>query len=132
LTRLTKKDVPFKWLENQQRAFEEMVVKFTTTPTLRHFDHSREVVIETDALDHLSAGVLSQRDDDRVLHPVAFFSKQYSPAECNYDIYDKELMAIIKELEEWRPECEGAEHTLQHITDHKNLEYFMSKRLLNR
>jgi hypothetical protein len=41
-------------------------------------------------------------------------------------------MAIIKALEEWRPECEGAEHTLQSITDHKNLEYFMSKRLLNR
>jgi hypothetical protein len=75
---------------------------------------------------------LSQRDDDGVLHPVAFFSKKHSPAECNYDIYDKELMAIIKALEEWRPECEGAEHTLQLITDHKNLEYFMSKRLLNR
>jgi hypothetical protein len=62
---------------------------------------------------------------------VAFFSKKHSPAECNYDIYDKELMAIIKALEEWRPECEGAGHTLQPITDHKNLEYFMSKRLLN-
>jgi hypothetical protein len=63
---------------------------------------------------------------------VAFFSKKHSPAECNYDIYDKELMAFIKALEEWRPECEGAEHTLQLITDHNNLEYFMSKKLLNR
>ena len=75
--------------------------------------------------------MLSQRDDERVLHPVAFFSKKHSPAECNYDIYDKELMAIIKALEEWRPECEGAEHNIQLITDHQNLEYFMSKRLLN-
>jgi hypothetical protein len=132
LTRLTKKDTPFEWLEDQQKAFEEMVLKFTTAPTLRHFDHSREVIIETDASDYVSAGVLSQRDDEGVLHPVAFFSKKHSPAECNYDIYDKELMAIIKALEEWRPECEGAEHTLQLITDHKNLEYFMSKKLLNR
>ena len=132
LTRLTKKDVPFEWLEDQQKAFEEMVLKFTTAPTLRHFDHSREVIIETDASDYVSAGVLSQRDDEGVLHPVAFFSKKHSPAECNYDIYDKELMAILKALEEWRPECEGAEHTLQLITDHKNLEYFMSKKLLNR
>jgi hypothetical protein len=132
LTRLTKKDAPFEWLEDQQKAFEEMVVKFTTAPTLRHFDHSREVIIETDASDYVSAGVLSQRDDEGVLHPVAFFSKKHSPAECNYDIYDKELMAIIKALEEWRPECEGAEHTLQLITDHKNLEYFMSKKLMNR
>jgi ribonuclease HI len=132
LTRLKKKDIPFEWLEDQQKAFEEMVLKFTTAPTLRHFDHRREVIIETDASDYVSAGVLSQRDDDGVLHPVAFFSKKHSPAECNYDIYDKELMAIIKALEEWRLECEGAEHTLQLITDHKNLEYFMSKRLLNR
>jgi hypothetical protein len=109
-------------LEDQQNAFEEIVEKFSTAPILRHFDHSREVIIETDASDYVSAGVLSQRDDTGVLHPVAFFSKKYSPAECNYDIYDKELMAIIKAFEEWRPECEGAEHTLQLITDHKNLE----------
>jgi len=109
-----------------------MVLRFTTAPTLRHFDHSREVVIETNASDYVSAGVLSQQDDEGALHPVALFLKKHSPAECNYDIYDKELMAIIKALEEWRPECEGAEHRLQLITDHKNLEYFMSKRLLNR
>jgi hypothetical protein len=95
-------------------------------------DQSREVVIVTDASDYVSAGVLSQRDGEGVFHPVAFFSKKHSPAECNYDIYDKELMAIIKALEEWSPECEGAEHTLQLITVHKNLEYFMSKKLLNR
>jgi hypothetical protein len=130
LTRLTKKDVSFEWMEDQQKAFEEMVLKFTTTPTLRHFDHSREVVIETDASNYVSAGVLSPRDDEGVLHPVAFFSKKHSPAECNYDIYDIELMAIIKALKECRPECEGADHTLQLITDHKNLKYFMSKKLL--
>jgi hypothetical protein len=109
-----------------------MTSKFTTAPTLRHFDHGREVIIETDASDYVSTGVLSQRDDEGILHPVAFFSTKHSPAECNYDIYDKELMAIIQALEEWRPECEGAEHPLQLITDHKNLEYFMTKKLLNR
>ena len=67
-----------------------------------------------------------------MLHPLAYYSKKYSPAECNYDIYDMELMAIIKALEEWRPECEGAVYPLQLITDHKNLEYFMTKKLLNR
>jgi len=50
---------------------------------------------------------LSQRDNEGVLHPMAYYSKKHSPAECNYNIYDKELMAIIKALEEWRPECEG-------------------------
>jgi len=132
LTRLTKKDVPFEWLEDQKRAFEVMTLKCTTAPTLRHFDHGRIVIIETDASDYVSAVVLSQRDDEGMLHPVAFFSKKHSPAEYNYNNYDKELMAIIKALEEWRPECEGTEHKLQLITDHKNLEYFMSKKLLNR
>jgi hypothetical protein len=109
-----------------------MVLKSTTTPTLRHFDHSREVIVVPDTSDYVSTGVLSQWVDDGVLHPVAFFSKQHLPAECNYDIYDKEFIVIIKALAEWRQECEGAEKTLQLITDHKNHEYFMSKTLLNR
>jgi hypothetical protein len=109
-----------------------MVSAFTTSPIFRHFDHSKEVVIETDASDYVSAGVLSQRDDEGILHPVAYYSKKHTPAECNYHIYDKELKAIIEALEEWRPECEGAELPLQLYTDHKNLEYFMSKKLLNR
>jgi len=131
LTRLTKKDEPFVWASEQQLAFETMVTAFITAPALRHFDHEREVIIDTDTSDYVSAGVLSQRDDEGVLHPVVYYSKKHSPAECNYDIYDKELMAIIKELEEWRPECEGAAYHLQLITDHKNLEYFMTKKLLN-
>jgi len=119
-TRLIKKYVPFEWLEVQQRSFEEMVVKFTIAPILRHFDHSREVIIETDESDYVSAGVLSQRDDEAILHPVAYFAKKHSSVECNYDIHDKELMSITKELEEWRPECKGAEHTFQLKTDHKH------------
>ena len=132
LTRLTKKDEPFGWEAEQQLAFEMMVEAFTTAPVLRQFDYDREVIIETDASDYVSAGDVSQYDDDRVLHPVAYFSKKHSPAKCNYDIYDKELMAIIKALEEWRPECEGAVYPLKLITDHKNLKYFMTKKLLNR
>jgi hypothetical protein len=57
-----------------------------------------------DASDYVSAGGVSQSDDERVLHSVAYNSKKYLPAECNYDIYDTELMAIIDGLEEWRPE----------------------------
>ena len=67
-----------------------------------------------------------------MLHPVAYPSRKHSPAECNYDIYDKDLMAIIKALAEWRPECEGAGYPIQLITDYKNLEYFMTKKLSNR
>jgi transposase InsO family protein len=131
LTRLTKKDVPFKWVEDQQRTCQEIIEKFTTIPILWHFDHEREVVIETDGSEYVSAGVLSQRNDDSILHPVALCSKKHSPATCHYDISNKELMALIKVLEEWRPDCEGAAHTRQLLSNHKNLEYVMSKKLLN-
>ena len=131
LTQLTKKDEPFVWEAEQQLVFEAMVTAFTTAPVLRHFYHEKEMIIETDASDYVSGGVLSQYNDDGVLHPVAYFSKKHTPAECNYDIYDKELMAIIKALKEWRPECEGAAYPLKLLTDHKNLEYFMTKKLLN-
>jgi hypothetical protein len=87
--------------------------------------------METDASDYVSASMLSQYDDDGILHPVAFFSKKHSPAECNYEIYDKELMAIVQAFEEWRPELEGALHLIQVLSNHKNLEYFMSTKLLN-
>jgi len=109
-----------------------LVEAFTTAPVLQHIDYDREVIIETDASDYVPAGVLSQHDDQGVLHLVAYILKKHSPAECNYDIYNKELMAIINALEEWRLECEGAAYPHQLITDHKNLEYCMTKKHLNR
>jgi hypothetical protein len=121
-TQLTKKEEPFVWESEQQLAFETTITAFTMAPALRHFNHEREVIIETDALNYVSAGVLSQCDHEGVLHPVAYFSKKHTPAECNYDIYNQELMAIVKALEEWRPECDSTLYPLQLITDHKNIQ----------
>jgi hypothetical protein len=75
--------------------------------------------------------MLSQYNNDGILHPIAFFSKKHSLAKYNYEIYDKELMAIVWAFEEWRPELEGILHPIQVLSDHKNLEYFMSTKLLN-
>jgi len=99
---------------------------------LRHFDYEREIIVETDASDYVSAGILSQHHDDGILHLVAFYYKKPSPAECNYEIYDKELLAIVGTFKEWRPHLEGSSHPIRVITDHKNLEYFMSTKLVNR
>jgi transposase InsO family protein len=129
---LTKKEIKFKWGTEEQAAFAALKIAFTTAPVLRRFDHDRDVIVETDASDYVSAGVLSQYDDDGILHPVAFFSKKHSPAECNYKIYDKELMAIVRAFEEWRPELQSVENPIQVLTDHKNLEYFTTTKLLNR
>jgi len=132
LTRLTKRDEPCVWEAEQQMAFETMVMAITTPPVLRHFDHEREVIIETDASNYLSAGVLSQYEDERVLHPVAYDSKKHTPAKCNYHIFDTEPMAIIKAHEEWRQRSKGATYPLQLLTNHKNLEDFMTKKRINK
>jgi hypothetical protein len=75
---------------------------------------------------------LSQPDPEGILHQVAFFSRKLSPAEVNYDIYDKELMAVVKSFEEWRAELEGADTPVQVISDHKNLQHFMTTKRLSR
>jgi hypothetical protein len=87
--------------------------------------------VETNASDYVSAGVLSQYDDEGILHPVTFFSKKHSPAECNYEIYNKELMAIVHAFEEWRPELQSVINPIYVLSDYKNLEYFTTMKLLN-
>ena len=68
----------------------------TKAPILAHYKQGVKTIVETDSSDYVSSGVLSQLGDDELLHPVAFFSKNLNPAECNYEIYDKELLAIIR------------------------------------
>ena len=67
-----------------------------------------------------------------MLHPVAFYSKKMTPAECNYEIYDKELLAIVRCLEEWDAELEMSQQVVKVLCDHRNLEYFMTTKKLNR
>jgi hypothetical protein len=132
LTHLTRKDQAFVWSKECQSAFTTLKKAFTSDVVLRHYNPDHKIVVETDASDYVSGGILSQYDEEGVLHPVAYFSKKHNPAECNYEIYDKELMAIVRAFEEWRPELEGSTYPVEVITDHKNLEYFMSTKQLSR
>ena len=132
LTQLTKKDIVFNWTPDYQKAFDALKNAFTSEVILKHYNPDIKIVVETDASDYVSGGILSQYDENDVLHPIAYFSKKHNPAECNYEIYDKELMAIVRAFEEWRPELEGSATPIDVITDHKNLEYFMSTKQLSR
>jgi len=89
-------------------------------------------VVETDAFDYAYMGIFSQYSDNGILHPVAYFLKKHLLAECNYEIYDKELIAIIRAFKEWRPHLESAKGVIEVLSDHKNLEYFTTMKLLNR
>jgi hypothetical protein len=100
MTLLTQKYMPFVWTNECSKSFKALNQAFTMALILCHFDHDWEVMVKTDASDYISTSILSQYDDEGVLHPVTFFSKKHSLAECNYKIYDKELMAIIRAFEE--------------------------------
>ena len=105
---------PIEWTPRCQEVFDELKARFCSAPVLKHFDPTLETILETDASDYVVSGILSQRHPDPAnpdgrgtLHPVAFLSEKMSPAECNYGIGDKELLAIIACLEKWHMYLHG-------------------------
>ena len=104
----------------------------TEAPILAHYKQGLRTIVETDSSDYVSSGVFFQLGKDGLLHPVAFFSKNPNPAECNYKIYDKELLAIIWCFKQWRPKQKAKGIPIKVITDHKSLEYFMTTKKLSR
>ncbi|KAM3623773.1 uncharacterized protein V6R79_015393, partial [Siganus canaliculatus] len=113
-------------------AFQLLKEKFTSAPILQVPDPNRQFVVEVDASDIGVGAVLSQRTQgDLKLHPCAFFSRRLSQAERNYDIGNRELLAVKLALEEWRHWLEGAKTPFVVWTDHKNLEYISTAKRLN-
>jgi len=132
LTELTKRTEKWTWTNEAETAFRELKHRFTSAPLLAHFDAQRPVIIKTDASDFAIGAILSQRDEENRLHPVAFHSRKFTPVEINYEIHDKELLAIVDAFKHWRHYCEGATHQVQVFCDHQNLEYFTTTKVLNR
>ncbi|KAK3527972.1 hypothetical protein QTP86_013081 [Hemibagrus guttatus] len=105
---------------------------FTTAPLLVHPDPELPFIVEVDASTTGVGAVLSQQQGNpRKLHPCAFFLRKLNPAEVNYDIGNRELLAVKLALEEWRHWLEGAKHPFTVLTDHKNLEYLWAAKRLN-
>ena len=111
--------------EEAERAFEALKEAFTTAPVLRHFDPAKPLRIETDASNRAIGAILCQPDEDGHWHPIAFLSRKLIPAECNYEVHDKELLAIVESFKHWRHYLEGATHEVLVLTDHHNLKKFM-------
>ncbi|KAL4009381.1 hypothetical protein ACER0C_003233 [Sarotherodon galilaeus] len=130
LTRLTSPKVPFRWDELAQRAFAHLKDRFASAPILVQPDLNLQFIVEVDASDAGVEAVLSQRQGGK-LHPCAYFSRRLSSAESNYDVGDRELLAIKLALEEWRHWLEGAGQPFVVWTDHKNLEYIRAAKRLN-
>ena len=122
---MVKKDRKWEWTEKQEEAFEELKKRFMQEPVLAVPDLNRKMRMEVDILDYATGEVLSMESKDRRLRPVTFLSKFLNEMERNYEIHDKEMLAIIRGLESWRQLLEEVQFKFEIWTDHKNLEYFM-------
>jgi len=126
-----KKDQKWEWMERQKRAFKELKEKFTRELMLAVPDLDKKMRMEVDASDYATGGVLSMEGEDGRWWLVAYLLKLLNETEKNYEIHDKEMLAVIRGLENWRHLLEGAKFKFEVWTDHKNLEYFMKAQKLN-
>ena len=131
LTRLTRKDHRFDWTKECEKVYRNLVTACEKDTVLFLFAPDKEIRIETDASDLAIGACLCQLGPTGKWQPVAYHSRKMSPAEQNYDIHDKELLAIVVALQHWRTYVEGSPKTTI-FTDHKNLLSFTTTKVLNR
>ncbi|QRW17561.1 Retrotransposable element Tf2 protein [Rhizoctonia solani] len=132
LHNLVKKDTPWKWETKEQEAFQGLKDAITNTPVLCHANPTKPYFLETDASSTAMGSILSQRQEDRCLHPLGLLSELFKGAKQNYNTHDKELLAIIRSFEYWCIFLEGTAHPITVFTDHWNLEYWKESQTFNR
>jgi len=133
MTALLKKNKRFQWTQEAQSSFDELRLAFTTAPILQHFDPALPTIAEADASDYAQGRVVSQRDPETSeLHLIAFWSRKFNPAELNYKIYDKEMLAIVETMEHYRHYFEGLGQQTIVFSDHKTLLWFTETKVYNR
>jgi len=128
---LVKKNKKWEWTEREEKAFKELKERFIKEPVLAAPNIDKKMRMEVDASDYAMGGMLSIKCKDGLWRSVAFLSKLLNETERNYEIHDKEMLAIIRGLEAWRHLLEGVQTKFKIWMDHKNLEYFMKAQKLN-
>ncbi|QRV97855.1 Retrotransposable element Tf2 protein [Ceratobasidium sp. AG-Ba] len=128
---LTHLDQPWAWGDEQQAACDAIKEAMSKEPVLAHPNKNEPYQLETDASGTDMGAVLLQWQPDGFLHPVAFMSMSFSPAELNYDTHDKELLGFVRLFEHWRIFLEGTEQPVLVVCNHKNLEGWKYSRNFN-
>src|SRR5882724_1660827 len=131
LHQLTKKGEEWRWANKEQASFEELKCLITSTLILVQLNQNAPFRLETDASGYATGVVLSQLCDDGKWHPVGFTSKGLDSAERNYEVHNKELLSVIRGLEEWRHILEGTKYTIEILNNNRNLTYFWGSQNLN-
>ncbi len=102
------------------------------TLILHYFDQTHETILEIDTFNYVNDEVLSQYDDEEILHLIAFYSKNMFSAECNYKIYDKELLIIIWAFEHWWSELKLIDISIMMFIDHQAFTSLMKDKELSK
>jgi len=133
---LTKKTTTWHWDEAQENAFRSLQAIMCSSPVLYQPDFTKQFFLQTDASAFSLGAVLSQEHSTEgtkpKLHPITYYSATFTPTECNYDIYERELLAIMKALNNWRPYLGWTKHPFIILTDHANLQYWKAPQNLTR
>jgi len=132
LIQLTQKEVIFEWDQACQTIFDHIKKWMTEASILRHFDQNKETILEIDSFNYVNDDILSQYDDEETLHLMIYYSKNLSLAECNYEIYDKKLLAIIHVFKHWWSELKLTELLIKMFIDHQALTSLMKDKELSR
>jgi len=132
----TEESRPVRLGPEELGAFEKLKSRFLEAPVLTHFRPDQPIRLETDASGFAVSGIISQpcieKDQKVQYRPIAFYSRKLIAAEKNYDTHDAELLAIVASFKHWRHYLEGAMHQVEVLSDHANLQYFMTTKVLSR
>ncbi|KAJ3487209.1 hypothetical protein NLI96_g3698 [Meripilus lineatus] len=130
LMRLTRKGTPRDFLESCWEAFDTLKQVFTSASVFAHWIPDSQIVVETDMFDYTLGAILSIFSADFDIYPIAFHSHTFIPPELNYDIHDKELLAIFETFKIWCHYLEGSALPMDVVTNYKNLTYFSTIKIL--
>ena len=125
-------EVKFEFGQKCKDAFQKLKKAMMSAPILTVYNPEYECILETDASDGAIGACLTQKQPDGKPKTIAYFSRKMTGPELNYDIHDKELLAIVEAMKQWRVYLEGAKYPIQVYTDHKNLLYWTTTKQLNR
>ena len=131
LTHLTWKNTPWDFSNKCRLAFSLLKNSFTMAPVLTHWRPDLPIIVETDASNYALAAILSVQESNGDVHPIAFHSRTFSTTELNYDVHNKELLAIFDAFKVWQHYLEGSTFPIDVVTDHKNLKYFLTTKILS-
>jgi RNase H-like domain found in reverse transcriptase len=131
LTQLLKKGRAFEWTKECTEALDKLIAIVTSDPVLHWPNYQKPFTLEVDASQYTTGVILYQENEEGRLCPVGYHSHTFNPAERGYDVHDRELLAVMRGLQQWRHLLLSSPFQTTVITDHANLQYYRQPQKIN-